>query len=231
MFLVEGEEGGDAIDHCLVHGERLFAGSGAAVHLDVVMSPFFEDHGFPEDRWAITKAVIEAEEDGGNEEVADVLLLDNTVRSLFECFAPSHEVRFEEGFAVFIEDVFVVHAAMVERRSVYGFARSSFKLFLAICRKSRYIHLPPKRKEHHWRNEMKRKIKTSVSIRPDYLEIADILARQEDRSRSYIIDRIIEVGLATATAEGVENFARAMDYFRKDIKDKGQEDVGQGSGD
>lgn len=78
---------------------------------------------------------------------------------------------------------------------------------------------------------MKQKIKTSVSIRPDYLEIADILARQEDRSRSYIIDRIIEVGLATATAEGVENFARAMDYFRKDIKDKGQEDVGQRWGD
>lgn len=77
---------------------------------------------------------------------------------------------------------------------------------------------------------MKKKIKTSISIRPDYLEVADQLAKQEDRSRSYILDRIIEVGLAAALAEGVENFSRAMQEFRKDVKNASEKVKQKGRG-
>jgi hypothetical protein len=71
--------------------------------------------------------------------------------------------------------------------------------------------------------KMTKKVKTSISINPNYLEVADELARREDRSRSYILDRIIEVGLAAAMAEGIENFSEAMGRFRKNINEKGQE--------
>lgn len=45
---------------------------------------------------------------------------------------------------------------------------------------------------------MRTKIKTSVSIDSTLLKLADTIAEHEDRSRSYIINRILQRGLEQA---------------------------------
>ena len=69
---------------------------------------------------------------------------------------------------------------------------------------------------------MKRKIKTSVSIDAAYLEVADQLAAREDRSRSYIIDKIIQTGLMAAAADSIENFSQTMRQYSKELKERGR---------
>jgi hypothetical protein len=60
-----------------------------------------------------------------------------------------------------------------------------------------------------------KKVKTSVTLTPQHLQVADQLAERERPicSRSSMIDHIIEVGLAAAAAKGVENFGEGMKRF------------------
>jgi hypothetical protein len=54
------------------------------------------------------------------------------------------------------------------------------------------------------------KVKTSISINPEHLTKAAHLAKREDRSRSYILNRILDEALPVASTKGLENFAQAM---------------------
>lgn len=65
------------------------------------------------------------------------------------------------------------------------------------------------------------KIKTSISIEESVLEKAKKVAIREDRSTSYVLEKIIEGVLSTA--DETEHFADAIKKFADHLKNRSKE--------